>query len=291
MSIRPRWEDPFSPEGKREATSKILTGTNFRLFFEGITRRKLIKTYRELANLAKQHPHDDDEWKESIREIIRSNKNEKDLRYWLIGLAKKTAANIGINRKDYPTVFDQLIDDIETLPSKIPTRDTALLAWAGVATLTIRGSEKAKIGRQLERSIARAALTIIGLDEAKSQFQLNVEADNEVARETDAEITTPRGKIRMEVGLIGKGNSEVVGDKINRVGKNGIVLFDLLPTKSGMWQNAKQEGVKMVQMRNCHPVEELRQHLHSLRVPVRSKSISLSEVENSVMETPLEIFR
>ena len=54
----------FAGRHKRESTSKILTGTNFRLFYEGVTRRKLIKTYRELAELARQHPHDDDEWKE-----------------------------------------------------------------------------------------------------------------------------------------------------------------------------------------------------------------------------------
>lgn len=29
---RPEWEDPFSPEGLREATSKVLAGSSFRLF-------------------------------------------------------------------------------------------------------------------------------------------------------------------------------------------------------------------------------------------------------------------
>ena len=84
---RPQWEDPFSPEGKREATSKILTGMNYRLFYEGITRHKLIRTYRELAELARQHPHDDDEWKESIRAMVREGTPEEKklaiLAYWI----------------------------------------------------------------------------------------------------------------------------------------------------------------------------------------------------------------
>ena len=62
-----------------------------------------------------------------------------------------------------------------------------------------------EIGIILEKSLARAALTIIGLNEEEGQFRLNIEADEEVARQTDAEIQTPRGFMRLEVGLIGEG--------------------------------------------------------------------------------------
>ena len=288
---RPQWEDPFSPEGKREATSKILTGMNYRLFYEGITRHKLIRTYRELAELARQHPHDDDEWKESIRAMVREGTpEEKNLRFWLIGLARKTATNLELKVEDYPTVFDQMIDDIEKYPSDIKTRDTALLLWSGAATLTIRGSQKAKIGIILERSLARAALTIIGLNEKEGQFRLNIEADEEVARQTDAEIQTPRGFMRMEVGLIGEGNPEVIGDKVGRMDRNGVIMFDALRANSTMWDTAAQRNVKLIQMRNNHPVEELRQHLHSLRVSVQAESISTEEVKKRVMEMPLQAF-
>ena len=287
----PQWEDPFSPEGKREATSKILTGMNYRLFYEGVTRRKLISTYKELAELARQHPHDDDEWKENIRAMLREGTpEEKNLRYWLIGLARKTATNLELKVADYPTVFDQMIDDIEKYPSDIKTRDTALLLWSGAATLTIRGSQKAKIGIALEKSLTRAALTIIGLNEEDGQFRLNIEADEEVARQTDAEIRTVRGFMRMEVGLIGEGNPEVIGDKVGRMDRNGVIMFDALRANSTMWDTAAQRGVKLIQMRNNHPVEELRQHLHSLRVPVQAESISSDEVEKRVMEMPLQAY-
>ena len=288
---RPQWEDPFSPEGIREATSKILTGTNYRLFYEGVTRRKLIKTYRELAELARQHPHDDEEWKQSIRAMLREGTpEERNLRHWLLGLTKKTADNLGVKTEDYPTVFDQMIADIEEYPSDIKTRDTALLLWAGAATLTIRGSQKAKIGIVLEKSITRAALTIIGLSEEDEQFRLDIEADEEVSRQTDAEIQTPRGFMRMEVGLIGRGNPEVIGDKVGRMDRNDVILFDTLSATSNMWNTAGQRGVKLIQLRNNNPVKELRQHLANLNVPVQAEPISPEEVEKRVMEMPLQAF-
>ena len=288
---RPQWEDPFSPEGIRQATSKILTGMNFRLFYEGVTRRKLIKTYRELAELARQHPHDDEEWKQSIRTMLREGTpEERNLRHWLLGLTKKTADNLGVKTEDYPTVFDQMIADIEEYPSDIKTRDTALLLWAGAATLTIRGSQKAKIGIVLEKSITRAALTIIGLSEDHEQFRLDIEADEEVSRQTDAEIQTPRGFMRMEIGLIGKGNPEVIGDKVGRMDRNDVILFDTLSATSTMWDTAEQRGVKLIQLRNNNPVEELRQHLANLNVPVQPEPISPEEVEKRVMEMPLQAF-
>ena len=256
---RPHWEDPFSPEGKREATSKILTGMNFRLFYEGVTRHKLINTYRQLTELARRHPHDDDEWKESVRTLLREGTpEERNLRHWLLGLTKKTADNLGVKTEDYPTVFDEIIDDIEAYPSDIKTRDTALLLWSGAATLTIRGSQKARVGIMLEKSLARAVLTVIGLIEAEGQFRLNIGADEEVSRQTDAEIQTPRGFMRMELGLIGRGNPEVIGDKVGRMDRNDVIVFDTLSATSTMWGTAEQRGVKLIQLRNNNSVEELR---------------------------------
>ena len=291
--MKPQWIDPFSPRGKREATAKILTGTNFRLFFEGATRRKLITTYRELAELARQHPRNDISWREHIKKLLQQGSGvEKNLRYWLIGLTKKTADNLGIEATAYPEVFDQLIKDIESHPSGIELRDTALLLWCGAATLTVRGSQKSKIGKVLEKSIACAALTIIGLVEgdAVGNFRLNIDADEEVERETDAEISTRRGNIRLEVGLIGKGNPEVIGDKIGRMARNDVVLCDLLPQGSSMWRAAEQRGIKLIQMRNNHPVEELRQHLLRFSLPVQPKAISMAEVEQRVMAMSLRNF-
>ena len=292
MTKKPRWEDPFSPEGTREATAKILTGMNYRLFYEGVTRRSLIRTYKTLTELAKKHPQDDQKWRENVKRLLTEsggNKEEQDLRRWLLGLTKKTADNLGVKPQDYPSIFDTIMADIERYPTHIKTRETALLLWCGAATLTIRGSQKSKIGKSLEKSIARAALTVIGLDESKGQFRLGIGADEEVSRETDAEIKTARGYVRMEVGLIGKGNPEVIGDKVGRIDRNGVILFDALSAQSMMWNMAQHRGVRLIQLRNNHPVEELRQHLADLRVAVQTEAIEPDEVE--AMAMPLSAFR
>ena len=284
-----RWEDPFSPEGQREATAKILTGLNYRLFFEGITRQKLLETYQELTKIANENPDNDEMWKRNLRETIQSGK-DKELRYWLIGLTAKTATNLNLKTTELPGFFDETMKEL-TNEYKEETRDTALLLWAGAATLTIRGSQKSKIGKLLEKSIAKSALLIIGLNEDKEDFRLNVKPDQEVSRETDVEVKTPRGWLRMEMALIGKGNSEVIGDKVGRMDRNGVILMDVLPNDSSAHNTAKLRGVKLIPMRNGHPVEELRCHLHDLKVSVQEESISSEEVETRVLSLPLEHFR
>ena len=287
---RPVWIDPFSPEGLQIATSKVLSGINYRLFFDGVTRSRLLEAYGELADIARRHPHDDDKWKQSVREQVTGLRQKDDIRHWLLGLAKKTATNLGIKSHEYPRVFDMVMEDIENYPTTIPTRDTALLLWCGAATLTIRGSMKARVGKALESCLARSALCVCGLDEASGDFRVNIAADQEVSRQTDAEIRSPRGWIRMEVGLIGKGNSEVTGDKIERMSRNSIVLFDLLPPTSSMWRNAQDAGVKLIQLRSNNAIEELRHHLQELRVPVVQDALSLDTIEDHIMQLPLDLF-
>lgn len=291
MATTPEWEDPFSPNGTREATAKILTGMNYRLFYEEATQQRLMDTYRELAALARQHPSDDDAWRGSIRELARSGTpQDRRLRYWLIGLTKKTADNLGVSAQDYPELFDRMMASIEQQPAGLNQREMALLLWCGTATLTIRGAQKSKIGKSLERAIARASLTILGLNEEAGQFRMNVGADEEVERETDAEVQTPRGYVRIEVGLIGRGNSEVISDKVGRLSRNDVIIMDILPTKSAAYQTAENQGVRLIQLRNNHPVEEFRSHLMGLRVPVSNEPISVEEVERRVLAMPLTSF-
>ncbi len=90
---------------------------------------------------------------------------------------------------------------------------------------------------------------------------MNLQRDVEVGREVDAEIASRRGRIRLEVGLIDKGNQEVIEDKVNRVGKGGIVIFDRLGPRSNAWQTARNQQVKFIQIRNNRPLTELYDYL------------------------------
>lgn len=288
---KPEWVDPFTPRGTREATARILSGHNYRLFYNRATRLELISTYRELASLARLHSHNLDVWKSHIRQLLTTgNKEVQQMRQWLIGLTRKTATNLGLRTDDYVPFFEEMMADIESsVSSKSEIRETALLLWCGAATLTIRGSHKARIGKILERSIARAALTTIGLQENKN-FRLNIEADQEVDRQTDAEVRTPRGAVRVEVGLIGEGNPEVIADKVGRMNRGSIILMDKIPAKSNAYRTAELRGVKLIQLRKNNAVEEMRVHLSTLQVPVTTIEIEIESVEQHVLQMPEEIF-
>lgn len=276
------WINPETPEGLRIIVSNVLAGTNYRIYFERATRMTLMQAYEELARFAQQHPQDNEAWKQSIRSFLEGGDTaNSELRRWLLGMAKKTADNLGVKETEYSQIFEIFMKDIETAArkGKLKSRDMALLVWAGAATLTIRGSRKSKIGKKLEKEIARAALQIIGLKEGRD-FMLGVGADAEVQRETDAEIKTPRGSVRMEIGLIGKGNPEVISDKVGRMSRNDIILVDLLSKTSSAWEVADAGGVKLIQIRNNNPVEILRQHLLELKLAVRRTPLTLDEIKN-----------
>ncbi len=274
--------DPFSPEGIREAVARILEGHNYRLFFEDVTKRRLIAAYRELSKFKLEDQTDDEKWKEAIIEEITRG-DDKNLKYWLLGLTKKTAQNLGVKKAEYPSLFDRMIHEIQSQSENLGIRDSALLIWAGAATLTVRGSQKAKVGKLLEKGIVRAALTIVGLSESNGDFVLNIMPDQEVDRETDAEVRTRRGTVRIDVGMIGEGNPEVIDDKISRVGRNGVVLFDKLSPNSNAWANGERQNVKMIQMRNSNPVEELRSHLGTLGVGVVPDEIPINDIADKVL--------
>lgn len=131
-----------------------------------MTRRKLIRTYQQLSKLANAHRGDEEAWRRFLRQTLTGN--NKQLRYWLIGLTAKTATNLGYKVSDLPRVFEEVMDELAN--DSGCTRETALLLWGGAATLTIRGSQKSKVGKRLEKSIARAALTGSGPARGQGRF-------------------------------------------------------------------------------------------------------------------------
>ena len=84
------------------------------------------------------------------------------------------------------------------------------MLWAGA--LTIRGSRKSSAGKTLARAFLRAGLTVLGLEEG-ADFRLNMQRDAEAPREINVAIARRRGRIRVEMGLIERGNQEVIEDR------------------------------------------------------------------------------
>lgn len=289
----------FSVESLRKITAHVLMGRNYRLITETNTKDKLMLTYLWLLGIIRKAKNEfGDEWKEGLLNDLLSKRRldtqEKSLLYFLVGLTHKTATNISVTKSDLPQVMGDLIMHMNELFTEINRKNDLDEAWilmvAGSITLNIRGSDKSKVGKHFEKVIVKAALTILGLTENET-FWMNIDRDNEVDRETDAEILTRRGRVRMEVGLIASGNQEVIEDKIGRVGRGGIVLFDVVGTRTRIHETATRSGVELIQIRNNQPLVQLHRHLNTrvqgeLNVPPTMEA----EVIRAVNDLPNELF-
>ena len=257
--MTPNLYDLNSAAGVRQIVAALFQGYNYRLYTEGQTRSRLLDAYRQLTELRERLPAnaDYDEWMAAVREELGQVGN--DLAWWLLGLTNKTAVNLGIRREErlnYLEEVAQHIAEVTEDAAGFSFDDAMLMIWAGAATLTIRGSQKSAVGKTLERAFLRSGLTILGLAES-ADFWLNMQRDTEVSREIDVEIASRRGRIRVEMGLIERGNQEVIEDKVNRVGAGGMVIFDQIGPRSNAPQTARDQQVCFIQIRNNRPLTEM----------------------------------
>ena len=143
--MTPNIYDLNSPDGIREIVAALCMGYNYRLYTERETRTQLLDAYEQLLEILNRLPRDADysEWMEALQEEVDGSSG--NLTWWLLGLARKTAVNLGVKREDR---LDYLREVGEHLRAATEGSDQAsfesamLLLWAGAATLTIRGSRK-----------------------------------------------------------------------------------------------------------------------------------------------------
>ncbi len=254
--MTPNVYDLSSVAGVRQIVAALFQGYNYRLYTEGQTRNQLLDAYRQLSAIRQRLPGnaDYDQWLAAVRAELDGAGN--DLAWWLLGLTNKTAQNLGVRREDRPSYLEEIAQHVKEATDDISFDDAMLMIWAGAATLTIRGSRKSSAGKTLEGAFLRAGLTILGLEEGVD-FWRNMQRDSEVPREIDVEISSRRGRIRVEMGLIERGNQEVIEDKIERVGSGGIVIFDQIGPRSNARQTAENRQVCFIQIRNNRPLTEL----------------------------------
>ena len=230
-------------------------------------------------------------WMSALRSEIELA--DGSLEWWLLGLGKKTADNLGVNKSNRFEFLEKMGQHLRayTEDSISPTfEDAMLMIWAGAATLTIRGSRKSSAGKSLEKAFLRATLTILGLEE-ETDFWMNLERDAEVPREIDAEILSRRGRIKVEMGLIAQGNQEVIEDKISRVGTKGIVIFDKIGPKSNAFQTAEDNQVEFIQIRNNRPLEAMYNYLNTLvDRPLVAPPTNQSGINQALAELPDSLF-
>ncbi len=264
--------DALSPIALRNLTTHILLGQNYRFITEQNTKSKLAFTnlwISDVVELAQEHYGVD--WKQRMLSELLAKRNksqeEQYLEYWLVGLTKKTLVNLSGTTSELPTFLTELETQLRNTLSTINRVDDLDKAWllmmAGSSTLSIRGADKSTIGKALEKTVLRTILVLLGFQE-NVNFWVNLNRDNEVERETDAEVQTRRSRVRVEMGLIAQGNQEVVEDKVNRVGQNGIVIFDKVGANTRIYDTAARHHVKLVQIRNNQPLLDVYRHLQPL---------------------------
>lgn len=289
----------FSEESMRAMAFHVLMGQNYRLITERNTKSRLTLMYlwiNDVVSAAREAYGD--QWKSLLVEDLTNAKHktpeQNSLMLWLVGLTNKTSTNLGVAKKDLPEVMEELQAHIQELLVKIDRYNDMDQAWllmmSGSATLTIRGSDKSRVGKALEGVIIRSMLNILGLRE-NVDFWMNMDRDDEVERETDCEIRTKRGRIRVEVGLISSGNQEVIEDKINRVGRQGVVLFDKVGEKTRIYTTADNHNVKLIQIRGNQPLVEMYRHLKPLVDADLVKPPELeADIRAAVDQLPASVF-
>lgn len=319
---RPLIRDAFSADAVRQAVLHLMTGGNYRDITERVVREKLHIYHSWLLQIV--HRARNEYGKDWVRELLarlnEAKNKEKilaDMRVWLLGLTHKTEQNLALSKKDSNEILSFVnemlslcnevagkqrwsngtitIDLRNNSTNAIEKLDLAESLWflqmVGATSLTVRGSNKAVYGKRLERAFLRAGLELLGL-QLNENYWLNIERDEEVDREADGEVETKRGRVRIDIGLIGEGNQEVPEDKLNRVGRNGIVIVDRLGRQSTVLNTAERLGVKLIQIRHNFPMSEIYEHLN----PIIKKSIlppgkTRAELKKQLDALPEEIFQ
>ena len=232
----------------------------------------------------------------ALEQMDNTTQSKKDTFWpaqWLIGLTGKSIQNVLRSnpelRQSYILDFENAVEEasqrcredfgdismnlgyvvdgeLKQNPRPLGWKDLTRLSTAiGAATLTIRGSEKATYGKLFERLILGSVLTILGFQHVENAQSGKLEkvfwlSDSSDIRECDATIRLRPGKLaRFDIGFIGKGNPEIMKDKLtryaNEIQQNGIANFsqtfivvDKMPDTSKTADAALKSGTEIIQM-------------------------------------------
>ena len=256
--------DASGPDGLREMVKFLLLGKNYRLLSERDAARNLVARLAGVMDFVDGAEKEfGPVWPEELSRRIADddlNADERATLTWLCGMAKKTAENLGVSEseelKRHFAETARVVSETLGETGKARVGRATMLMMGGAAMLFVRGSVKSKVGKRLEGAFLRSCFSLLGLDD--SQYRVTVEADSAADREVDAEVYCFERLIqRFELGLIEKGNPEILSDKVSRVGRDGIVVFDRVSPKAGLWKIAETQGVHLVQIRNNRPLTQI----------------------------------
>lgn len=293
-STRSDFIDMIGEEGIKDIIRNVFLGGNVRDTTEFITQRRLMNSYAAAYDLFINYLSDETSNPSDFIELIcnelnRSSGNSKKTFYlWLLGLTKKGFDNIvrtPEHLNDYQNSFSSSVSETTAdlterfgalsgcfrLGEKEIQIDwkfiTLLSLFIGSQTLTIRGSSKSMNGKLFERLLLGTLLTIMGFDfcatppksfqNGDKLFWLSNMDENE--RETDATLIYNGIAISIDIGFIGKGNSEISLDKVTRFNRykeiagishtmKTVIIVDTVAEKSDLLNKAARVGGIVLQM-------------------------------------------
>jgi len=264
----------------------------------------------------------------ALEQMDNTSQSKKDTFWpaqWLIGLTGKSIQNV---LRSNPELRQSYIQDFENAVEEAAQRcqedfgdismnlgyvvdgelkqnlrpldwkDLTRLSTAiGATTLTIRGSEKSTYGKLFERLIMGSVLTMLGFEYVENSQSPKLEkvfwlSDSSDVRECDATIRLRPGKLaRFDIGFIGKGNSEIMKDKLtryaNEIQQNGIANFsqtfivvDKMPDTTKTTDAALKSGAEIIQMSMQFWALELAKGLKK-RLGYKAEILSVPEDELS----------
>lgn len=260
----------------------------------------------------------------ALEQMVFTSASKKDTFWpaqWLVGLTGKSIQNVLHGnpelRQSYIQDFENAVEeaarrcqeDFGPISMKLgyvvdgelkqnirplEWKDITRLSTAiGASTLTIRGSEKSTYGKLFERLIMGSVLTILGFQHVENAQNAGPErvfwlSDSSDDRECDATIRLRPGKLaRFDIGFIGKGNPEIMKDKLTRyaseIEQNGVANFsqtfivvDRMPDTTRTTSSALRSGTEIIQMSMQFWPIELAQKLKS-RLGYESEILSIPE--------------
>ena len=264
-------EEPF-----KQATINVLCGKNLRDFTESLTRERLSKAYLyafENFLFQKKAGYSAVDISERVLSSLKSDskgeyrKEEKTVLQWMIGLTGKLVQNVLRDKKgkELEEYTNKFIQDIKKNSKElnykliVESKDgdsldldmgdlVLFMNMIGSLTLTIRGSEKSLHGKTFEKLILGSVFQILGFNLVRKNdissydccFWLSSKAGG---RESDATLIYKNKGIRVDIGFIGRGNTEITLDKVSRYRKKAeikgsefemetIILVDVVGDRS-----------------------------------------------------------
>jgi len=295
-------------EATREVVHSVFCGENLRDSTEPFTRRRLALSNASFVALLIRGCADVEDFLQNLSSLAAeqlqsaTSKPDRWVLQWTLGLTAKAVQNIlrddPAKFSQYSADYDKAINDaIQTCQSQLgqltgeielsPDLKAPLnwafmlylLAAAGAQTLTLRGSEKSIYGKLFERLVLGSLLHILGfrlVDPATNRsfdkvFWLSSPEDR---RASDATVIHRPGiGVRFDIGFIGRGNPEIILDKVSRFEREleygrdrhymeTFIVVDRIGPGSTVIERARRIHASIIQMSMAFWPQQVATKLH-----------------------------